>query len=401
MKSFVIALGFFLFVSVKPGSAQESFEVTHGPYLQHVGEEGATFVWTTNRPGIAWVELAPDDGTHFYLKERPKYFGTNAGLKDISTLHKVRINDLKPGTRYRYRIFSQEVLSRDGNAIRYGEVVGTRVFKQTPPSFRTNTTSKKEVSFLMLNDIHERNDVMKQLLQNGNWENTDLILFNGDMVNSMRSKEQMFGSFMDTAVQMFAKEIPMYYARGNHEDRGEFAGSFSKYFPSPTGNIYYLFRQGPVCFIVLDCGEDKPDSDIEYSKGIAFDNYRTKEAQWLEEAIQEEAFVNAPFKIGIIHMPPFGGWHGEQDVDQKFIPLLNKAGIDVLLCGHLHRYVRREASEGDWDFPIIVNSNNSVLRGEVDQEKLDVQIIDREGKKIDSLLIEKNEKLGMTRQAQP
>ena len=30
-------------------------------------------------------------------------------------------------------------------------------------------------------------------------------------------------------------------------------------------HLYYAFRQGPVYCIVLDTGEDKPDSDIEYA----------------------------------------------------------------------------------------------------------------------------------------
>ena len=79
-----------------------------------------------------------------------------------------------------------------------------------------------------------------------------------------------------------------------------------------------MLRQGPVCFVVLDCGEDKPDSDVEYSGIVAFDQYRDKQKAWLEEALKNKEFINAPYKVAIVHMPPFGGWHGEEEVAQKF-----------------------------------------------------------------------------------
>ncbi len=60
---------------------------------------------------------------------------------------------------------------------------------------------------------------------------------------------------MKESIDLFASEKPMYYARGNHETRGEFATSFQKYFSPKEPFLYYLFRQGPVCFIMLDTGK--------------------------------------------------------------------------------------------------------------------------------------------------
>lgn len=57
---------------------------------------------------------------------------------------------------------------------------------------------------------------------------------------------------MDTAVRLFASEIPMYYARGNHETRGVFATEIQRYFSPCQEHLYYAFRQGPVYCIVLD-----------------------------------------------------------------------------------------------------------------------------------------------------
>jgi acid phosphatase type 7 len=109
------------------------------------------------------------------------------------------------------------------------------------------------------------------------------------------SQQQLFDDFMDTAVDMFASEIPMYYARGNHEARGVFAHNFFDYFPSPTGDLYYMFRQGPVSFLVFDSGEDKPDSDIEYYGIAAFDQYMDQQAAWFRKAVNDEVRLTVPY----------------------------------------------------------------------------------------------------------
>lgn len=369
-------------------STDDKFKVLHGPYLQHLDETSVSLVWVTNKDAIAWVELAPDDSSNFYKLERPRYFSSSNGLKNVARIHVVHIENLQPGKKYRYRIFSKEVLSHEGIEVRYGEVIATRVFQRKAPAFTTNDYEKPAISFLMLNDIHERNEVMKTLLKGTDWGATDFVLFDGDMVNSSRSEEQMFGSFMDTADSLFAGEIPMYYSRGNHETRGPFASDFYKYFPGVNGKLYYIFRQGPVCFIILDSGEDKPDSDIEYGGITDFDTYREEEAQWLKEALNSKIFRDAPFKIAVAHIPPFEGWHGEEQIKEKFAPLLNKAGIDIMLCAHLHRYVRSDKTN-ERNFPVIVNSNNSILKVKVNKNQLKLDVVDLQGSLMDSLTINK------------
>ncbi len=387
MKKHIFLFLFFVALNLTSFSQELPFSITHGPYLQGLGETEVTMVWTSNRKGIAWVELAPNDNTHFYLTERPRFFSESYGFKVVDSVHTVKITGLKPDTKYRYRVYSQEVLAHVGTKVLYGPIAATDVYRKQPLEFTTSNPSKKDISFLVVNDIHGNNDLMESLLKGTNWDKTDLVFFNGDMTNDIRSEDQLFADFLDKAVELFASETPMYYARGNHETRGNFATTFPRYFQTPTKELYYMFRQGPVCFVVLDCGEDKPDSDMEYSGIVAFDSYRTKQAAWLKEALKQDVFRDAPYRVVVVHMPPFGGWHGEQEIADKFVPLLEEAGIDVMLCGHLHRHVFKKAGDGQ-NFPIIANSNKAIIKASTENSHLKINVFDVEGKLIDSLTVQ-------------
>jgi acid phosphatase type 7 len=373
--------------TVEIQTADEPYRLLHGPYLQHLGETGVTFVWITNREGIGWIELAPDDGTHFYQKERPKIFASSHGLKNVSSVHTVRIENLKPGTKYRYRAFSQEVTGYSGTRVEYGNTVATNVYRSMPLEFVTNDHTKSDINFLMLTDIHGNDDVMESLLGDIEWDSVDLVFFNGDMYGHLESQKQLFDDFMDTAVNHFASETPMYYARGNHEARGNYAHNFFDYFPSPSGDLYYMFRQGPVSFLVFDSGEDKPDSDIEYYGITAFDEYMDQQAEWLSEIIKDEDFLDSKFKVVVIHIPPYHPWHGARRIHDKLVPILNEIGINVMLCGHRHRVHYQEATDGI-AFPVLENAHNTILNVKTEGDSMILNIIDLDGKVVENIVLE-------------
>lgn len=208
------------------------------------------------------------------------------------------------------------------------------------------------------------------------------MILNGDMVNSMDSVSQSFNGFLNTSSRLFATSIPFYMARGNHETRGTQSQRFMELFPSSTGLPYFAMRKGDVCFIVLDPGEDKPDSDIEYNGLSAFDQYRTDQALWLEEAVKSDMFMSAPVRIVVIHIPPTDSrpWHGSIELSEKFLPILNRAGIDLMLCGHLHKYYFFDKGTNGVDFPILINSNRDILDVNVDNGTIDLKVIDEQGR---------------------
>lgn len=369
-KSFLISLMLILTFAL---SAQ-NVEITNGPYLQALGENEVTIVWTTNVNALSWVELADGNIESFYGKEHPKYYETTHGKRITGKLHRVKIKGLSPGQTYKYRIYSQAVVSNDPYNVLYGNIAATDVYRKQPLRFRTLEPSKSTIKAYVVNDIHGKNDNLRAMLKDVSFETTDLVIFNGDMVDHLVDESAIFNGFMNTSIDLFASEVPVYYARGNHETRGAFSTEFPKYFPTNNDKLYYSFRQGPICFIFLDSGEDKPDSSIEYFGLSDFDEYRTRQQEWLREVVSTEEYRSAPFKVVILHIPPKGTWHGAIDLKNKTLPVLNEHSVDVMLSGHTHNfdYITPE-NYPSTSFPILVNDNETYLLIEATNDKMIIQ----------------------------
>ena len=346
------------------GQNQRTIKITHGPYLCDMSSEGVTIVWTTDVPALSWVEIAPHDNEHFYGREREKFFDVAHGKKRADrTLHRVRVTGLEPGAQYRYRVFSQHVTLMEGNnRTTYGQTASTDVYRRQPLSFRTFDPDAKEINFVVVNDIHTRNDLLKELFADVDVAKLDFVALNGDMAHWIEDGEQLFSEFMDTCVDLFAKQTPVVFVRGNHETRGKMSIDAIDYFPTSTGMYYYTFNIGAACFMVLDCGEDKPDSDLEYGGMAAFDPYRVQQAAWLSAQIERPELKNATAKIALLHIPPPVGnnWHGQLHLKETLLPILNRADTDVMLSGHTHRHSFRQPDD-EAQFHLLVNSNEEAL----------------------------------------
>ena len=82
------------------------------------------------------------------------------------------------------------------------------------------------------------------------------------------------------------------------------------------------------------------------------------------QAVQSDDFKQAKYKIVIAHMPPLPDknlWHGQMEVLEKFVPILNQAGVDVMLSGHLHRYFNNKPTD-KVKFPVIDNAHKTVIK---------------------------------------
>lgn len=370
MKHLLLGLLLLFCVSAK------GIKVTHGPWICDMDSTGVTIVWVTDVPGISYVEMATDSTDHFYSKTRKRYYAAEAGRRILTdSVHCVRIRGLKPDSKYRYRVVTQALKDWcNDDWVTLGGLAWSDVWKKKPYEFKTYPTKPREITFLVLNDIHERPQFMKELCKNVDLKKLDFVLLNGDMSNRIRSQKHIMDAYLDTCVSMFATDVPLFFNRGNHELRGEFADYLNRYFPTNNGKYYRLQHVAGVDFLFIDSGEDKPDADLEYCGIVECDQYREEQERWLR-SLQEEKKIGKYPVVVFSHMPPtLKNWHGPLHMQETLTPELNKMNVSVMLSGHLHRFDYQEPNEVI-NFPNLVNSNNTYLLCHIANGKMEVDYV--------------------------
>ncbi len=309
-----------------------TFRLLSDPVVTNPAPDGVSVLWATNGPATGWVEYG----------ETPN-LGLRAGGSDEGLFpfdertFKVRLESLKPGTRYFYRVHACRIEFRNAYKIIREEEVTAGPF-----SFVTPNPAAAETRFTVWNDTHENSTTLQGLHAAHSEAPGDFLLWNGDVVNEVDSEEKMVGQFLSPAGLPFAATTPYYYVRGNHDVRGPAARRVARFVDVPAGKYFYSFRQGPLAAIVLDTGEDKPDTHPVYAGLNDFAAFRSAQAEWLAREIEKPHFKSAPFRILFCHIPLW--WHDEKAVGDycldgraKWHDLLVKAKVQLVISGHTHQ----------------------------------------------------------------
>jgi len=373
-------LTFFIFffvsiINVVSAQTTEKLSITHGPYLQNVSDSTATIVFNTNKLVVPGVLLS-SDGADFKLIRN-----STDGLINVGDdIHKVRITGLKSGKEYSYKLFVKEVLDMrpyvnlDG---KYGDSITSEVFK-----FKTLDKSADVIRFTVFNDTHNKAGMISRFLDGNDIEEQDFYILNGDIINNLPGKELPYKAFIDTLVNRFAAEKPFFFVRGNHETRGSYANHFKDYLDFPDNKYYYSMDVGPVHFIILDSGEDKADISRAYFGMADFDKYRLEQLEWLKREVKSKRFKEASFRIVVVHMPIIEkqkNWYGMAFLAKHFGPVLQDAGIDLMLSGHIHKNIWIPADSSAFGYPVMIASNHNFTEVIVDEKKIVLKLKDIEG----------------------
>jgi predicted phosphodiesterase len=364
-------------VASLPEKADE-FSIAVGPYLQTNFGNEMTVLWITNKKSFGWVEYGVSEGD---LNQKA-YGKAELGLKAANgTLNKVTLRNLVPGKTYYYRIFSKEIKDFQPYKLTYGETVHS-----TTETFTNVATNTEKVSFLMLNDIHDRPKSISHLLNLAKGEKQDFIFFNGDIFDYQTDEQQIINNMLLPCVETFAKNTPFLYVRGNHETRGKFAREFPDYFHQ-VGHA--AFTLGHVRFVILDTGEDKEDAHPVYAGIVDFDHYRIEQAAWLKQEIESKEFKKASFKVVMMHIPPrfSGDAHGPKHCTEIFEPLLNKGKVDLVLSGHTHKYMVHQPDAKLNNYPLIIGGGpaagtRTLTKITIDKHTLTLSMLDDSGKEV-------------------
>ena len=197
----------------------------------------------------------------------------------------------------------------------------------------------------------------------------DMFLHVGDMAYLSGLDTEFQGRFFEMYGETMRNTV-CWPAMGNHEGKtskgmvGE--GPYYDGFICPTkaeaGGVasgreaYYSFDYGKIHFIVLDsCGESM-------TKKHALSPLGDEMMEWLKDDLEQ---AKADWLVAYWHHPLYtkGSHNSDSESDyesmvmrEKFLPLLESAGVDLILAGHSHIYERSMLIDGAYATPTVANN---------------------------------------------
>lgn len=351
------------------------------PYLQNNAEGKATIIALTNKPAIAWVEIIDNSA-----QTPTQVFESNDGMINANdTLFKFRLTETSPKSSISYKVKAKEVIKFEPYSIEYGLEISSEEFE-----FNFLNEDQTDVSCVIYNDVHENTDTYGDMLHYVD-EQFDFAVCNGDSFHYVTDEDNLTDKMLNTVVPLFASQKMLVMNRGNHETRGSFARHFKRYFDYKDNKFYQAFKLGPIYWVFLDGGEDKPDSHEVYAGTVDYDHYRKEQAQWLDKLVKSKEFQRSPFRIVINHIPAFHSddWHGTLHNREVFHPILEHAYISAVISGHTHRYGFYDRSD-EHNYPIFIGGGpkegqRTIIDIRANETELNIKMIKDDGKIIHQL----------------
>jgi len=296
----------------------------------------------SNRVGVGWITSQPSDGAVEWTQSenggewRQAWFSEDGLRHANTTAQRAVIDGFDPARPIRFRARCRAIESFKPYSVAFGQPAVSQD-RSLPALSRPNGA----VSFLVFNDIHSRAQLYP-LLAEKTGTPVDFAVFNGDVLSDPETEREVVDHLLMPMAWFAAKSVPCFFLRGNHETRGAFARRLKDYLILPDGRYYAAMTFGGARVVLLDTGEDKPDTSKEYSGLVDFDPYIEAQTAWLRREIAGEAFRQATWRLVVMHIPPDWRqdeaklWHGQRRVNERFAPLLDAGKVTAVLSGHNH-----------------------------------------------------------------
>ena len=292
---------------------------TYGAVVYAVEDE-YQIVFSTSDSAAAWVEIGGES-----------YYDLYAGsMRSVDKVHKVTVPQSVLDAAKGYTVCAQQMIYRGP----FGGYKGKTISQEY--AFAP-VDADDGIRHIAISDVHEAADAAIRAASYE--ENTDFVIFLGDIVSMVESEKdaQLVNKI---AHGITGGQIPVIYARGNHEIKGECSEVLYKYVGSRNQEFYYWVTLSDAVYaVVLDMGEDHEDDWWEYYGTAQFDQYRREQTRMLEELLEDGTFKNYPYRMALCHIPiPYVEEDGLfEQTRLDWTALLNEMGMDISLSGHLHK----------------------------------------------------------------
>ncbi len=389
MHKFFRSFGAGLALALISGSAQATVTVTRSVSVQAVEADSVTLVWQTQQPTDSRVEFGPTLD-----------YGRTADAKQLVREHVVTLHRLAAGETYFYRVRSGGEILFEGPDYRF----------RTLPDKRTT-----RCRFLAFGDSGKGTAAQHSLVPSMIAAQADFAVHTGDVIYPLGEADEFDSKYFEPYRDLI-RNTPVWLSMGNHDVMTSNGQPYLDAFHLPRNDRdgserYYSFTWGQVHFLILD------------SNGII----SADELEWLEADL---AGTTTLWKVAVFHHPAYScGLHGSSEYPRnRFAPLFERYGVDLVLSGHDHHYERTypmlqeaisDTAQSDYRNPegviYVVTGGGAGPREtstsceftafglaathftqvDVDGPRLALQAVDANGRVLDRITIDKSPEAGL------
>jgi len=313
--SVVLLSAFLIFSALAPAQT-----LTRKPYLQNLRQDSVELMWRTDVETESVVEVRQEGA------ETSATWRCNIPR----TAHQMTIPNLKPDTRYFYRVghesgfLTESVVFRtfqeeDAAAVSGFEFVAYGDHRNFPAAHRSVVEAILKVN-------RERGDPR-------------FVLDGGDYTGQGEMNPDPWDEQFFAPAENMMNHICLFPAIGNHETFSNwpriphrYLANFSPPIERSGTKYYYSFHYGNAHFIVMD----------SWSSGYETDG---KQWAWIRDELRRS---EKPWKIAVFHNPPYAHrvaptvTFGNEEIRKHLIPLFRLYGVSLVLNGDSHFYQRSE-----------------------------------------------------------
>jgi len=343
------------------GNFSYSQTLTRGPYLQKGSQTSLVFRWRTNTSCNSRVRIGSS-----YIAG-----GAYATIIDDATStteHTVTVTGLTNDTKYYYSIGTSSTVLQSGS---------DNFFTTLPTG-----TPNRVLKFVAFGDCG-KNSATYQSQSLTQWQAfltansidaPDAWMLLGDNAYNAGTDAEYTSNFFNTYGASILKNHKLYPAPGNHDYANSSTNQdvhsncpYYSIFDLPSAGEcggfasgkeeYYSYDIGNVHFLALDAYGEESNLRLYDTTGI--------QAVWVK---QDLAANTKKWTIAYWHHPPYtmGSHNSDSETElvnmrYNFIRILERYGVDMIVCGHSHDYERSYLLKGHYGLEATFNSSTMAV----------------------------------------
>ncbi|MES2777206.1 MAG: PKD domain-containing protein [Bacteroidota bacterium] len=315
-------------------NAPGSVLLTRGPYLQMGNGNAVTLRWRTDVATNSRIAVGTTQGTYPLV----------ANNATVTTEHEVRITGLTPDTKYYYS-FGSSTASIQSAASNY--------FMTAPPASATRKIRIAAYGDCGRNSNGFQSGTLSSYLSQTGSNPAEIMLLLGDNAYDAGTDAEYTSNFFNAYSSSILKNHVLFPSPGNHDyannstRQNDHNVPYYNIFTMPTAaecggtasntEAFYSYNWGNIHFLSLDSyGRENNATRLYDTLGA--------QVTWIKNDLNANT---SKWTIAYWHHPPYtmGSHNSDSETElvnmrQNFIRILERYGVDMIICGHSHDYER-------------------------------------------------------------